>query len=67
MESFKDVIKKYPNYKLLIYGDGNLKNELNIYIKTNKLNNKVKLCGNVDNIENILKEKKCFILSDVRR
>lgn len=63
MESFKDVIKKYPNYKLLIYGDGNLKNELNIYIKTNKLNNKVKLCGNVDNIENILKEKKCFILS----
>lgn len=63
IESFKDVIEKYPNYKLLVYGDGDLKNELNTYIKNNKLNNNVKLCGNADNIENILKEKKCFILS----
>ena len=63
IESFKDVVKKYPNYKLLIYGDGNLKNELNMYIENNKLNNNVKLCGNVDDIENILKGKKCFILS----
>ncbi len=63
IESFKDVIKKYPNYKLLIYGDGNLKSELSTYISDSKLNNNVKLCGNVDDIENILKEKKCFILS----
>ena len=63
IESFKDVIKKYPNYKLLIYGDGNLKNELDMYIKNNKLDDNVKLCGNVDDIENVLKEKKCFILS----
>ena len=63
MESFKDVIKKYPNYKLLIYGEGSLKNELSMYIKDNKLNNNVKLCGNVDDIENILKDKKGFILS----
>lgn len=63
IESFKDVIKKYPNYKLLIYGEGSLKNELSMYIKDNKLNNNVKLCGNVDDIENILKDKKGFILS----
>ena len=47
IESFKDVIKKYPNYKLLIYGEGSLKNELSMYIKDNKLNNNVKLCGKV--------------------
>ena len=63
IESFKDVIKKYPNYKLLIYGEGSLKNELSMYIKDNKLNNNVKLCGNVDDIDNILKDKKGFILS----
>ena len=63
IESFKDVIKKYPNYKLLIYGEGSLKNELSMYIKDNKLNNNVKLCGNVDDIENILKDKKGFIFS----
>ena len=63
IESFKDIIKKYPNYKLLIYGEGSLKNELSMYIKDNKLNNNVKLCGNVDDIENILKDKKGFILS----
>ena len=34
-----------------------------MYIKDNKLNNNVKLCGNVDDIENILKDKKGFILS----
>lgn len=63
LESFKEVIKKYPDHKLLIYGTGNLKEELNNYINDNNLNRNIKLCGNVDNIENILRNKKAFILS----
>lgn len=63
IESFKEIIKKYPDYKLLIYGDGDMKEELSSYIIKNKLNDNVKLCGNVDNIENVLKDKKGFILS----
>lgn len=63
IESFKEVVKKYPDYKLLIYGDGNMKEEISSYIIKNKLNDNVKLCGNVDNIENVLKDKKGFILS----
>ncbi|MGM9876376.1 MAG: glycosyltransferase family 4 protein [Bacilli bacterium] len=63
IESFKEIIKKYPDYKLLIYGDGDMKEELSSYIIKNKLNDNVKLCGNVDNIENFLKDKKGFILS----
>ena len=63
IDCFKEVIKKHSDYKLLIYGDGNMKDEISSYVKINKLNNNIKLCGNVDDIENILKEKKGFILS----
>lgn len=63
IESFKEIIKKYPDYKLLIYGEGELHSELNDYIKNNKLEKNIKLCGKVDNIEDILKTKKAFILS----
>lgn len=63
IESFKEIIKKYPDYKLLIYGDGELHSKLNDYINNNKLERNIKLCGKVDNIEDILKNKKAFILS----
>ena len=63
IKSFERVLKKYPEFKLNIYGDGTLKNELNDYIKNNNLSENVKLFGSVDNINNILKDKYAFVLS----
>lgn len=63
LECFKEVIKKYPEYKLLIYGTGDLKKDLDCYINKNGLNDNIELCGNVDNIERVLECKKGFILS----
>ncbi len=45
IKSFPAIIKKYPNIKLLIIGDGYLKNELNTIIQKLKLGDKILLLG----------------------
>ena len=49
--------------KLLIYGEGSLKQELQEYIDAKKLSGKVILMGNSENIEQELKKAKIFVLS----
>lgn len=51
--AFSDFSKEYKDYKLIIYGDGPLRDELENQIKNLKLKNKVILAG----IENNIKEK----------
>ena len=63
IKSFMKVIDKHPDAQLLIYGDGPLKDNLQSFIISNKLDNNVKLCGEVDNIQETLKDKMCFVLS----
>ena len=59
------LIKKYPEYKLYILGDGEDKNMLNNIIKKHQLNSKAFLLGHQDNIFKYLKHADCFILSSL--
>lgn len=63
IEAFQNVLNKYPEYILKIYGEGILRNELEDYIKAKDLNEKVKLLGQVDNIENEIYNASMFVLS----
>ena len=50
IEAFRIVHQYFPDYKLEIYGDGELKNELNILIAQNGLCDCVSMMGHVDNV-----------------
>ena len=55
--------KKHDAYKLFIYGDGELKEELNNLISELRLKEKVFLKGNVDNIKESIYKSNMFVLS----
>jgi len=60
---FNKLIKKYPEYKLFILGDGENKITLLNTINKYKLNSKVFLLGHQNNVFKYLKNADCFILS----
>lgn len=61
--AFKDLLHYYPDYKLIIYGEGKLRSELEEIIASNNLTDKVFLPGNVENIFEKLQEADLFVLS----
>lgn len=63
IESFSEIYREYNDYKLIIYGEGKLKDELNKYIMDLKLDNSVMLAGNVDNIKEKIYKSSLFVLS----
>ncbi len=63
LKSFNHI--KHLNYKLLIIGYGSDEIKLKNYIRTNKLQNKVKIINNVSNIDPYLKKSDVFILSSI--
>ena len=65
ISEFKKFIKIFKNYKLIILGDGELKSEINSYIKSNNLENKVELKGRVENVYEYMKNSEIFILSSI--
>lgn len=64
-KAFKIIISKYPNFKLLIAGDGEDKKKLVDYIDKNKLKKNIFLTGHVDNIFPLMKGAEAFILSSL--
>ena len=65
IRAFKKVVEKYPNVKLIILGDGELKGKLNKLIKKLKLENNVFLLGAQSNPFKFLKYSHCFVLSSL--
>lgn len=63
IDAFLKIHNEIPDYILNIYGDGPLRNELEKYIADKKIENKIFLKGNVDNIKKILNESRLFVLS----
>lgn len=62
----KEIIsfmKMVGNYKLLIAGDGEQKEELEVYIKENQLTEKVMLLGEIQNIEDFLNSINIYVSS----
>lgn len=62
IETF-EMISKEIDENLLIYGDGNLKEELQTFVNDKKLDKRVLFMGNVSNIDIILQSAKMFVLS----
>lgn len=65
LKSFKKTLEKFPNYKLVIYGDGILKNELIEYTKKMGLSDNVKFAGQTNDVFNKIAEAKVFVLSSL--
>lgn len=62
----KEIIsfmEQIDNYKLLIAGDGEQKEELELYIKENQLSEKVILLGEIQNIEEFLNSINIYVSS----
>lgn len=65
IRSFKRVTEKYPNAKLIILGDGELKNKLQELINKLNLQNNVYLLGMQKNPFKFLKHSNCFVFSSL--
>ena len=63
IKSFEKIMDKFPDYKLIIYGEGSKKEELIKYINERKLNDRVVLAGQVDNIYDKIYDASLFVLS----
>lgn len=63
INAFEKVIKKYPNEKLLIYGEGELKEKLKDTINKKGLEDKIFLMGSTNDVPKVLSKAKIFILS----
>ena len=65
INGFNKIIKKYPEYKLIIVGEGEKKNELTKLIKSHQIENEVHLVGYKANVYKYLKQADCFILTSL--
>jgi len=65
IRSFKKVTEKYPNAKLIILGDGELKDKLQNLINKLNLQNNVYLLGMQKNPFKFLKHSNCFVFSSL--
>lgn len=63
IDAFSEITTSYPEYKLFIYGDGLLKEELNQYIFSLKLQDRIFLPGNVLDIHEKISDAEIFVLS----
>lgn len=61
IRSFKRVLDKYPGTKLIILGEGDLKENLRDLIKILGLNKNVFLIGDQENVFPFLKNGDCFV------
>ena len=63
IDAFSKVAERFPLYKLAIYGEGPLRNELENYIKSKGLEKRIFLPGRTDNIIEELRQSELFCLS----
>ncbi len=66
IKTFKKLYdEKLVNEKLIIIGEGELKSDIEKFIKTNKLSDKIILLGYKENVFKYLSNSKAFILSSL--
>lgn len=63
IDAFADIANKYPDYKLIIYGEGPIREQLTEYINAKELSGKVLLPGRSNNIAKELNRAEIFCLS----
>ena len=65
IDEFKKFKNKNPEYNLLIFGDGELKQKLQNKINKNDLKNHIFLMGYSNNVFNYMKNAEAFLLSSL--
>ena len=65
IECFNQINKKYPDYKLIIIGEGELETKIKEHINQLNLNSKILILPFQKNIFKYLKKCECFILSSL--
>lgn len=63
IDSFYELNKKLPNYKLIIYGEGNLRKILETKINKLNLEGKIELPGVVPDIEQKISNSSLFVMT----
>ena len=63
LNAFADVVKLYPEYKLIIYGEGPCREELEQQIQRLKVSENVLLPGNTTELYDKIKNAEIFVLS----
>lgn len=63
IDAFYDIKDKFKNYKLIIYGEGYLREKLEKKIEKLGMKDRILLPGNVDNIAEKLEKAKLFVLT----
>lgn len=63
IDAFAKVVKQFPDYQLHIYGEGEIRNETEAFIKSKGLENKVFLRGRCNNLSAVLPHAEIFVMS----
>jgi glycosyltransferase involved in cell wall biosynthesis len=63
--AWAQIHKQHPDWKVEIYGDGNMRNVLEKLITENHLSNTVKLMGNTQNLSNIMRESSIYCMTSM--
>lgn len=63
INSFNRIKRKYPEYKLMIYGEGSYREEIEKRIIELSLQEDVILCGRKENVEKYIGNAEIFVLS----
>ena len=63
INAFSELAKKFPDYTLVIYGEGSLRKKLEKYIESKGLKDRVFLPGAKNNIQEYIKDASLFVLS----
>lgn len=63
INAFMRIASKIPEYKLIIYGEGNLRKDLERLIESYDLSKRILLPGNKENVIDMIKDASVFVLS----
>ena len=63
LAAFKNVLEKYPDYQLVIYGEGPMREELEAYAKELGVEKSILLPGNMADVHDRIKGAEIFVLS----
>lgn len=63
IDAFTGIKKQFPEYELVIYGEGELRAELTEYVHSLGMEDSIKLPGRADNVADVIKYARIFVLS----
>ena len=63
IDAFANIAKDYPDWKLIIYGDGELRDELLKKVENMGLSGQIKLPGRINNVAETIKIASVFVLT----